>query len=125
MGAGEIYFGRHLPLVGFQPARRTQAPTIARLKPGKPKFRHRRAEVIAKKTGILQKFFRDRNAHGVGAHILVIGVATTVAKKTCHRILAARKQRLVENIEGFIYFDFCHGVISESWAGDRIARLQQ
>src|SRR5690606_14764591 len=68
--------------VGLQPARRTQAPTVARLQPGKPEFRARRAQVIADRARKVQKRLRNFHTYHVTADILGAGLATTGPEKT-------------------------------------------
>jgi hypothetical protein len=115
MGTGEENLGSHVSLIGFQPTRRAQTPSISRFESGKSKLRHGCAEIIAGKARVLQEFLRYLNAYRVGTQILVIGIATAVAEKSRHRIFTAGQQVFVEDIEGLINLDFCHGQVTDSW----------
>jgi hypothetical protein len=91
--------------MGLKPARCAQAPPVAGLEARESVLWHRRTEVVAGKTRILQERLCDQHAHRVGSEILVIRIATTIAQKPGQRILAAGQERLAKHIEGLVYLD--------------------
>jgi hypothetical protein len=48
----------------------------------------------------------------VRTDILVVRVATTIAQEPGQRILAAGQQRLAKHIQGLVYLDCIHDVLS-------------
>jgi len=72
-------------LEGFLPARRAQAPAVARLQAGKAEFRQGSRKVIAPGFGKTQKGVAHHRADRVAADILGAGVATAVAEKASQR----------------------------------------
>ena len=68
-------------LVRLDPARRAQAPLIARFETGEAVFGVRCREIVADAARELEELARGLHAHAVHTEIRVVGAATTVAEE--------------------------------------------
>ena len=103
MGRTKIDRRRNAMLLGLGPAAGTKTPAIARYESRKTKLRPRRHEIVAPCPRKFEKLFGEHGTHRVRPPILVAGIATPIAEKACHRIVAARLQRLIEYVKRFVH----------------------
>src|SRR5579864_4116119 len=88
--------------LGFErllPARRAEAPAIARDEAGKAISRHRRREIVADRFREGQEFCGRDDADRVAADIIRTGIATAIAIKPGHRMKRAILQHAAEHVE--------------------------
>ena len=85
-------------LLDFQPASSTDAPAIARLQAGEAVLRHRGGEIIAECFGRGQEWGVDDAADRVDAEVFRPGLAAAGAIKASHRVAAAGREGLAENV---------------------------
>src|SRR5262245_34367587 len=90
---------RHPRLERLGPARRAQAPAVARLQPGEAVIGHRRREVVAARFGELEELRRHHGADRVGPHILPARIAAAVAEEAGHRFRRAQRELAAQHIE--------------------------
>ena len=102
----------HVVLVSLLPARGAETPAVSGFETGESVFRHRGGKVVASEFGELKELGCHFHTNGVRTMILIIGVATTIAKESRHRIGATRLERTAQNIERFVGVDSCNHLMS-------------
>src|SRR6185503_4423304 len=86
MGGLEHHLGGAAGIERLLPARRAQAPAVARLEAGEAVLRHRRREVVAPGFREGEELRRHDDANRVQAHVLAAGVATGIAIEAGQRL---------------------------------------
>jgi len=111
----------HVVLVSLLPTRGAETPAAAGLETGESVLGHGGREVVAGEFGELKELGRQFHTNGVRTMILIIGVATTVAKESGHWIGAARLERTAQNIERFVGIDSCNHRMSSTYGHEPAA----
>lgn len=107
MGGLQRHLGRAALVMGLHETRRTQAPVVAGLQPGKVELRARGAQVVADVFGIGQELGRHDGTDRMAALIGGAGVAVPIAKEPGHRVHRAGLQRPAQYVHTLVAF---HGV---------------
>lgn len=105
----------HVVLVSLLPARGTETPAVSGFETGETVFRHRGGKVVASEFGELKELSCQFHTNGVRTMILIIGVATTIAKESRQRIGATRLERTAQNIQRFVGVYSCNHLMSSRW----------
>lgn len=84
----------------FFPAQSAQAPAVIGLEAGEPMLGPGGDEVITLLQRMRQKSLRHPRTNHVGAHVILIGVATAVPKITGEWIVGARHQGGAQHVQG-------------------------
>ena len=104
----------HVVLVSLLPARGAETPAVSGFETGETVFGHWGRKVVAREFRELKELSCQFYTNGVRTMILIIGVATTIAKESRHRICAARLEWTTQNIERFVGFYNCdHRLLSK------------
>jgi hypothetical protein len=90
---------------GFLPARRAQAPAVARLQPGKSKFGTRRGQVIAARLREHEELRGHDRAYCVRPAILRSGIAAAVAKEAGQGPGRAGRERAAQHVPRRLPFE--------------------
>src|SRR5215472_1667148 len=98
MGGAQRDAGRLTGSERLLPARRTEAPAVARLQAGKTPLRHRRREIVAARLGEGEEFRGHDDANRMAAGILRAGVATSVAEEAGHWLDGAAFEPFAQDI---------------------------
>ena len=91
----QIHGARLARIDGQQPGSGTNAPGITGFQSGEIKSRCRRDEIVAHVTGEFKEIVVQDTAHGVGAVVVVIGVAATFTLGCMARGMDAASSTLV------------------------------
>src|ERR1700733_2482306 len=89
---------RETVLVGAQPVRRRDAPSVARHETREAVLRHRRAQVVADAPLVLEELTRHHRADGVAAPVLRSGVAAAVPVEAGERVSSTWLKLAAEHI---------------------------
>jgi len=93
-------------LVGKTPTRRAYTPLVTIYQPCKAELWVRSDQVVAMLPEKLQKLRGDLSADGMGAMIAIIGVATTIPKPPCQRIVRTTGKDAAKNIVRYVHLFF-------------------
>ena len=100
---------RRLPvLIRFKPARRAQAPAVSGPQPRELELRVRSRQIVSPGEREVEKLAGDANADGMGAKVLIAGIAASIAKEPRDRVLVAVFQRLAEYVDRSIHWTSRH-----------------
>ena len=83
------YAGRLARFERFLPARRTQAPTVARPQAGKAKLWRRRRKIIATGFGKVEELSSHDSADGMTADVFSTRLAAAVSEEPCQGLRRA------------------------------------
>ncbi len=98
VGAREYHRCGAAVIVGAQPVRRRDAPTIAWLQSGKPVGRHRSGQIVTDTSLMRQELKRHDRANGMQANVFRRCGATAVAEEPGHRVGSARLQSAAQHV---------------------------
>jgi hypothetical protein len=81
-----------------QPVDRRHAPPITRHQSGEPVLWHRRRQIVADRSLVLEKFAGDDSADGVTARVFGARCAAAITIEACDRIRATRLQLTTKDV---------------------------
>src|ERR1051326_367532 len=98
MGGAQHHARRLARFEFLLPARRAQAPAVARFETRKAELGHRRGQIVAARFGEFQEGSSHHHAHRVAAEILAPGIAAAIAVKSRRRAERAKLERFAEHV---------------------------
>jgi hypothetical protein len=98
----------------FFPAEYAETPAVARLEPRETVIGHGGHEVISTGAAELQELLRHPGAHRVATVVILAGPAGPVPEKAGHRVGAAARERISEDVE-FLTLNHGEGRAGPGW----------